>query len=378
VEPKVFFRRGNDRFLLFRDRPELYSNFHTTETWGTNLLANYFHNAQSVTTMGLDTRTETIWSNNLGEIIAKSIISPVNDTILLNRFHSRSQLSVFFGHKLYLGPFTLNAAVNFTRHSGQGLDWHVYPGFDASWQIAPQSSLYASVNKTMRMPTYTDLYYQSPNNQGNPSLKPEEALGFELGYQYKSRWIDGSVTAFQSRGSNMIDWVKETTDQKWQTVNYTNLNTTGVELAAKSDFQKASKENLFFRTISLAYTYMLQDKPDQELISNYALNFLKHRFDLSLDHSIWKGFSGHWHLAWQDRAGAYEKIVDQQSVGLTDYEPFFLVDLKVSWQAKGWNLYVSVNNLFATVYYDYGNVEQPGRWIKAGFIKKFDFHPAKR
>src|SRR5574344_862202 len=88
LEPKVYFRRHNDRFLLFRDKPGLYSNYHTNDVFGTNLYGSYMHSSMFVTTFGVDLRSETIWSNNLGEVVAHVVKSPVNDTILLDHFHS--------------------------------------------------------------------------------------------------------------------------------------------------------------------------------------------------------------------------------------------------------------------------------------------------
>lgn len=54
-----------------------------------------------------------------------------------------------------------------------------YPGADAAFRIHPAFSLYGSLNKTLRMPTFTDLYYTSPIQQANPRLKPEKAVSAE-------------------------------------------------------------------------------------------------------------------------------------------------------------------------------------------------------
>lgn len=370
IEPKFYYRRHNDTFFLFRDRPALYGNYHTNETWGTNLLANYIHNSTAATTFGIDSRTETIWSNNLGEVAEQVIKSPANDTILLNRFHSRTQFSVFIGQKLYLSKFTLNGGINFTRHSDQGLKWLIYPGLDLSFRLSEASSLQMSANKTMRMPTYTDLYYQGPVNQGNSQLKPEEATGFELGYQYHHGWLEVSLTGFYSMGRNLIDWIKESQDQKWQTVNYTQLNTMGLEVFIKADFSKIKYHNTPIRQIVLQYSYLDQEKINQVNISNYALNYLKHRIDLSLDHRIAGPVSAHWNLAWQDRNGQYEAYADQQYVGLADFQPFWLWDIKIDWAYKGWTVFGSVQNLLNVTYCDIGNIAQQGRSFRVGVSKR--------
>jgi iron complex outermembrane receptor protein len=374
IEPKVYFRRNNDRFSLFRQNPERSTNYHTTDVWGSNILVSYFHGESGITTVGFDTRTETIWSNSLGELSQNPVKSPVNDTISLTNFHSRTNFSSFIGHKRYFSNLTVNVGVNFTRNSDLNFKWFIYPGIDLSYQLSKASSLFASVNKTMRMPTYTDLYYKGPANEGNPNLLPEEAVGYEFGFQNKSDLLKFSLTGFYSQGKNMIDWVKDDLADKWKTINYTSLNTVGAEVSINADFKKIFPEQTILKTVKVDYTFLDQNKMKTNLISNYSLNYLKHRIDFSLTHSIWKNIQANWHVTYQDRNGQYEKIVEKVSSGLVNFEPFIVCDLKISSSFSGWTLYGSVNNLFNNSYFDIGNVVQPGRWLKIGLTKKIDFH----
>jgi vitamin B12 transporter len=373
VEPKVYFRRNNDRFLLFRQNPGLYCNYHTTDVWGLNILVNYFHGTSGITSVGFDTRTEIIWSNNLGELSGNPIFSPVNDTISLNYFHSRTNFSSFIGHKQYFENLIINIGLNFTRNSDLYFKWFIYPGIDLSYQLSKSSSLSASVNKTMRMPTYTDLYYKGPANAGNSNLLPEEALGYEIGFQNKNDLYKFSVTGFYSQGKNMIDWVKATLEDKWKTINHTKLNTSGVEVSINTNFKNILPDQSFLKTVKIDYTFLNQEKIKTDLISNYSLNYLKHRLDLNINHEIWKNIQANWHVTYQDRNGQYEKFVDKLSSGLVNYEPFILCDLKIMCNFSGWSIYGSVNNLFNINYYDIGNVVQPGRWLKIGLSKKIEF-----
>lgn len=374
VEPKVYFRRNNDRFFLFRQNPGLYSNYHTTDIWGSNILVSYFHGTSGVTSVGFDNRTESIWSNNLGELSENPIKSPVNDTILLNHFHSRTNFSSFIGHKQYISNLTVNVGVNFTRNSDLNFKWFIYPGIDLSYQFSKALSLFASINKTMRMPTYTDLYYKGPANEGNPYLLPEEATGYELGIKNENYFLKISLTGFYSKGKNMIDWVKANLDDKWRTINYAKLNTAGLEFSVNNDFTKIFPDQSFFRSLKINYTFLNQNKIKTDLISNYSLNYLKHQLDLNFNHSVWKNIQANWHVSYQYRNGQYEKFVDKVSVGLVNYEPFMVCDLKIFYNFSGWSLYGSLNNLFNVSYYDIGNVVQPGRWINIGISKKIEFH----
>ncbi|MDA3879865.1 MAG: TonB-dependent receptor [Prolixibacteraceae bacterium] len=373
INPRAYFRRNNDRFLLFRENPAAYSNYHTTNVSGGNLLLNYMHATNATTTVGFDVRNEQIFSNNLGKSSPEPIISPVNDTILLDKTHQRTTFSTFIGHKRYFNKFMVNVGINLTYNTDLKNKWFMYPGIDVAYDLTPSVTWFASANKTMRMPTFTDLYYTSPNNEGNPNLLPEEASGYETGIRFEKNAIQASATLFAIRGENMIDWVRETTNDKWETINYTKLNTSGIELLSKVNLRGLLPSQRFLHSGSAAYTYITQEQAETRMISNYSLNYLKHRLDFNLKHAIWKNISANWHIAWQERNGEYEKFINTQSAGMVAYESFWTIDLKISWIKSGWNIYGEARNLADALYYDYGNVPQPGRWMKVGISKRFNF-----
>ncbi|MBN1926233.1 MAG: TonB-dependent receptor [Prolixibacteraceae bacterium] len=372
-EPAAYFRMANDRFLLFRDAPGLYSNYHTTHVFGLKGTSTWFHNLNSITIVGIDSRTESIFSNSLGEVAEEPVYSPVNDTILLDHYHSRTTFSAFIGHKRYFSSLMVNAGLNVTYNSDIVSRVFFFPGIDLNYSFNKELSLFASVNKTMRMPTFTDLYYRGPNNTGNPALLPEEAMGYELGLKYISDVITGNAAVFYTQGKNLIDWVKNNVEDPWRTENYSTLNTLGAEASLKFNLYKMLPGQSFFKQVNVQYTHLDQQKPETDIISNYSLNYLRHRIDITVLHSVIKNVYVNWHFAYQDRNGQYEKIVKGQSLGLVDFEPFFTTDFKIYWEFKGWQASCSINNLFDVDYYDIGNVPQPGRWVRFGLFKKLHF-----
>ena len=72
---------------------------------------------------------------------------------------------------------------------------------------------------------------------------------------------------------------------------------------------------------------------------------------------------------YQDRVGNYQDI---QGVSHA-FEPYSLVDARLSWDTTKLNLYVEANNLLDKTYYDYGSVPQPGIWIMVGGNIHFNF-----
>ena len=57
---------------------------------------------------------------------------------------------------------------------------------------------------------------------------------------------------------------------------------------------------------------------------------------------------------------------------LVAYRPYTLLDAQLSWDSPAfrhlpaYKIFVCGNNLLNQTYYDYGNIPQPGIWIRAG------------
>jgi vitamin B12 transporter len=77
-------------------------------------------------------------------------------------------------------------------------------------------------------------FYQSPYQQGNPNLKPERSLGWDLGAErsfFQNRFTLG-VTLFQNRIWNLISWEGNTN------INRAKARTQGLEGIAKLQITK--------------------------------------------------------------------------------------------------------------------------------------------
>jgi iron complex outermembrane receptor protein len=161
------------------------------------------------------------------------------------------------------------------------------------------------------------------------------------------------------RGLDLIDWVKRSADDKWQSRNLTNLTKTGFEAnvalhagACRMDF---------------GYAFMDQGKQSGEWISNYVLDYLRNKVTFGVSHPVYRGLSACWQFRFQSRCGTYTKYSGQTLAGVeTPYPSFSLLDLKINRQFGRFNLYLSANNLFNVPYYDIGNIPQPGFWLTGG------------
>ena len=122
-------------------------------------------------------------------------------------------------------------------------------------------------------------------------------------------------------------------------------------------------------SLKVGYAYISQTRHDDVEIfkSNYAMEYLRHKFVATLDHKIVSRLTASWSFRWQQRMGSYIIYKENKSTGVAhDYTPFGLLDLKLRWQAPRYELSLSMNNLTSYRYYDIGNVIQPGFWLMAG------------
>ncbi len=376
LTPALYWRRHQDRFELFRDNPaSWYSghNYHLTDVLGANI-NSWFSSAFGKTAFGAEFRTENIWSNVLGEPIDKPIDVPGEKGQQFTKSDSRIHLSYFAEHTFYMNDFTISAGAMANWISNLNFDWNIYPGLDIAYQLTENLKIFASVNKSLRMPTFTDLYYDGPTNKGNPDLEPEESTTFEGGLKYRNQFIRAHVGFYHRKGKNLIDWVKEGEEFEWTPQNLTEINTNGVEATADIDFRKLVSPDFVLKKLNLNYAYANLDKGKSNLISNYVLDNLKHKLVINIDHSIWDKLSASWKFRFQDRNGSYSLFENTEYVAEAEYGPFWLVDAKVYWSGKQYKIYGQVANLFDQEYVDLGNVKQPGRWLSIGFSYQFNFN----
>ena len=87
-----------------------------------------------------------------------------------------------------------------------GYGWRAYGGVETGLQIDRKIHVYLSANQSLRYPTFTELYYNGPTNEGNPDLSPEQAVTLEVGVRYASRHHSGNFAIFNRHGKNLIDW----------------------------------------------------------------------------------------------------------------------------------------------------------------------------
>ncbi|MBN2775935.1 MAG: TonB-dependent receptor [Prolixibacteraceae bacterium] len=365
--PTVYIRKHNDRFELFRNEaPEWYSthNYHQAGVYGGNL-NGWFDNRFGKTAFGTSFRNEKILSNVLGNSLENPI--RINDE---NKYYtksdSRETYSVFVEHNVSTKKWNLSTGLMANHISGISRGFQFFPGADISYQMNQNLKLYISVNKSLRVPTFTDLYYSGPTNTGNPDLKPETAISSEGGLKYNSGNFYSYFAVFHRSGKNIIDWVRLENEEIWHTENYTKLNSAGFEIGFGFFPGKVSGKKTFIYQIKGGYLYNSLSKNNDKYISKYVLDNLKHKFNLSVTHYVFQHLQASWFLNFQDRNGSYTEYDNGSYGSEKEYKPFALIDMKLNYKFREIDFFINISNIFKIEYVDFGNIDQPGRWIKAG------------
>lgn len=354
--PAIYWNRAVDKFELFRGRPDLYPfNHHVTNVAGMNLNGQ-FSTVAGKTAFGLEIRNENIRSTNLGE--------PLDDVKGdLRCGLNRTNFSLLLEHNYINRNFTASAGFNLTKNTGNNEGVKIYPGIDLSYRFANWWKLYASANSSYRMPTFTELYYSVGGHQADKNLKAEKMLAFELGLKFLRPGINAVASIYYHRGTDLIDWIRDTSlgeDAPWTSVNHAKVNALGQEITV--DFRIAellSRSDFFIQSAGISYSHISQDSRQEEGIqSAYTMEYLRHKLVGRLDFKIINGLTLNVSCRFQDR------------VGSSLYKPYALIDSKLVWSQKRYEIYVKGNNLLNTRYYDYHEIPQPGIWAMGGVVIK--------
>ena len=354
--PSVYWHRDVDHYQLTRGKEGANNgeNYHRMDVYGAALNAHASW-LLGKTAVGVDLRKEHILSTAYGTLLDESEWTAIHGS---DRHYDhrgdRTNTSVFLEHNVILGGFTLSAGVLANRNTGLDNRFRFYPGVDISYRPSDNWKFYASWNKALRVPTFTDLYTSNSAQQGDPNLSPERNSTFKIGTRYRTRGVEAVLSGFYSEGKNIIDWVYPTAEsRKYQAMNIGKLDNMGYSADVTLNMDELVPGS-FITRIKAGYAFIHQKhETDREIFGSlYALEYLRHKATFQLDHRIWSRLSASWAVRWQER--------------MNNYSPYTKVDVKLMWTAPSYSLYVKADNLTCHRYYDLGAVRQPGLWIMAG------------
>ncbi|MEN8835524.1 MAG: TonB-dependent receptor [Polaribacter sp.] len=328
IKPRIYWRRGQDIFLLKRDDPDFFRNLHITNKIGVETNVSYT-SSLGITGFGIDVSRFSISSNNLGDRNRT-----LANFFLEHRFKIRDNIDVTPGVAVtYFSDFDFNA----------------FPGLDLGIQLSDNFKAYGNIGYTYRVPTYTDLYYSDPATSGNPNLEPESAFAQEIGVKFTSGNFLATFAVFNRDSDNLIDFIRpDTATGIFTATNIAEVNTKGLEFDATYMF----KLNDFNQSLKIGYSYLDDDILDQNPdLSRYSLNTLRHQFITQFSSSFLKNIRQNIMYKHAERTTGQSYIVWDASL-IIDVQKFSFT--------------MTANNIFDAEYIESGFVPMPGTSVLFG------------
>ena len=316
------YRTHGDRFVFNQLNPTISDNRHRTHVTLANVTGSRQTSAGRFT-VGFEGGWDWIRSTNLGD-------------------HDEARGSAFgewrrsFGESVYL-----DAALRFDGYTEFGSSWS--PSLGAGWWVTPSVRLRGSGGHAFRVPTFTERYYSDPANLARADVGPEQSWGGEVGSDVilADGWLV-QATLFGRADTDVIDWLRPTVDDRWQTYNVRDVDTLGVELGVRRNFSNGA-------FVMGQYTALDVNAPSVDQLSKYALDYARHSIAAAGSFPLGAGFRVAPRVEYRHRY--------RQSGG----EEYVLFDLRA---AKRFGSMVEIRvdgtNLFDRTYHEIAGVAMPG------------------
>lgn len=346
------YRKNFDRYDWTRGTS---MNRHNTDNVGARMWSDYSW-IGGVTSLGGDYAFNHIFSANLGELLPY----PQGD---YTHAKSRHTGNVWLRHTKQWQRWDLAASVgaSFTPY-GSSVLWSLSAGY----MPVEGLTLGAGASQSMRLPTFTDLYYTSPAQINNLDLTPEHAVTYRLGADYMKGCWSASLQTYYRAGRDLIDWVwREDMGNKWHSEQTNRLGTYGLELSGGYTASSG-----FLRRAVLSYGYITADNK-ADIVTKSAMDYMRHKAAFAVEVRFLRRVSLAVTASIYDRNGSYlhYRVSGDSSVSETrDYKPYFLLDGRLAWEKGICKLYVDATNITHTTYCDLGGIRSPGAWVMGGVV----------
>ena len=311
-------RAHTDRFLWNVTRPGVLENRHKSYGVGLSGQAERALGARRRLAIGGDGGGDWVRSSNLGD-------------------HEYGRGAAFAELRHQWTRSFVTPAVRVDAYSDFGSA--VSPSIAAGHWVGPVK-LRGNAGHAFRVPTFTELFYRDPNHVASDDLKPERAWNLEGGADVapSAAWVLGA-TAFVRFEDDVIDWVRQTPQERWQTANIREVTTRGIELTARRRIGEAGLADI-------QYVALDSDAPDLGLLSKYVLDYARHKVATSVTSPVGAGFTAGARLG-------YTKRVDGRE--------YTLVDARVGRTFGAFSFALDLRNLLDEDYQEIVGVDMPGR-----------------
>jgi outer membrane cobalamin receptor len=317
------YRTHGDHFIFNETRPELSDNRHRTHAVLVSGSGAHKAGDTATVTVGVEGGGDWIRSTNLGD-------------------HTLSRVSAFGEWRGDIGHRTqADATLRVDRYNEFGTSWN--PSLGVSWWAAPAVRMRASAARAFRVPTFTERYYSDPANLARSDVGPETAWAGEAGADlFVGRGWMFQATVFGRADRDVIDWLRPTVAEKWQTYNIRRVDTIGVELGVRRSFASGA-------FVHGEYTEINLDAAPVNQLSKYVLDYAPRSFTAAGSLPLPRGFQV---------APRVEYRYRSRSAGSFDY---VLLDVRIAKRlTQTFELRLDGTNLLDQDYQEIAGVAMPG------------------
>ena len=327
---RILPRSYNDYFVTLRDEYEAYATLHLSPTQ--NLLLGSTINNATVKSLSIDGLKKSLDTTGY---------------YLQHQFNSDSvntQLGVRVEDNQTFGAKTVGQAA-------------------ASWKLTDLTRVYANVGSAFKAPTGNQLYYKYEdatygNTYGNPNLKPEQSVSYEIGLdQQLSQNLLATGSIYRTDIKNLIEYSFGFPDSTYYNVSQAKIE--GIELGLNWQ-----REQYFVRA-DYAYSKAQNAETDLDLVR-------RPRQTLSLGIGLENENYG---LSAQVLGKSNSKI--SNSASSKSLSGYATVDVSGYWNANDYlKLFMNLRNLgdvkYATANYSGDeNYINPGRVASLGLTVRY-------
>ena len=327
IKPNFLWRRHYDKFMLDKTlQRSRYLNHTRTNMFTPNVYLQKEISLLGKVGLGLEYGQEKMNSVFLGK-------------------HSRIHKSVFFDDSKDINE-RLSLGLSFRTDDYPGSKNNYTGSLNSKYNISEASALRLGVGRSIRVPSFTELYYNDPTTVGNAALANESALNYQAGYDYTKEGLFSGITFFLRDETDSIDWVKSSPAQaRWQAQNIGKAKVFGLESRLKFDLNQ-------YLALDSNYTYINRRMDSQGHLYKYGPNYAKHIFNSELVVALPFG---------------------KQTIGLSYKKKplrdgWLLLNAAFSYNLnKKTQLFLKGTNLCNVEYQEIEGIPQPGRWVEGGF-----------
>ena len=237
------------------------------------------------------------------------------------------------------------------------------------------SKVNGNISRSYRVPTFNDRYW---GKQGNPNLKPEDGINYELGLNYalckENIQSDIKLNVFYMDVKNWIEWRLGAVD--WTAQNVMEVESKGLEFQSNTDWTM-NKLNFNFRiNYSFNPVEAKKDESPTGVTGRQLLYVPKHigNLYLKMNYLSWNFFTDGNYTGnrFADYSGSYSMPNGYE------LDPYFLINCGISRKLtllkQSVFLSLALNNIFNTDYQNERFYAMPGRNFRIGISTNINIH----